>query len=383
MTTAAVFQIGSLGDTIVSLPSLLSIKELLPDCSDYLLVTGFQGNRKVHPAHIFDMAWQASHKLNYSAQGSALARYGSALEVVARLRYYRPRYAVYLLPADRTPQQVERDKVFFRAAGVRELIGFRVLGANERFREGDIPRASTESYLRFKRIWNERADDKFDKYCQGPLLRPSDTAIASVNAWLAERRRFPARRLVAICPFSNASSKDMLPDTVVALVKRLESELDVEVVLLGGNKDHAAMEQIRLRAGAGLNGSGQFQLEQSAALFGFCALAICVDSGPLHLAGAVGLPTVSAYPGINQPFHRWMPLGNHHTVLYQNVGCMGCQTFICPLEDHPCMRKTTADHLFAAVKAKLTNTLIPHGALNGTQLLEWPQSSLEGLMATA
>ena len=95
----AVFQIGSLGDSIVSLPTLLSIKELLPDCSEYLLVSRFDSKLKVLPSDIFDMAWKPSLKLQYAP------RLLSVASTLVKLRYYRPKYCVYLMASEREPEK--------------------------------------------------------------------------------------------------------------------------------------------------------------------------------------------------------------------------------------------------------------------------------------
>ena len=100
----AVFQIGSLGDAIVSIPSLLSLKEFIPDCSEYLLVSGFYSKAKVSPGDIFEMAWKPKAQLQYAGSENRLRQIFSVPAVLAKLRYYNPRYCVSLMPADREPR---------------------------------------------------------------------------------------------------------------------------------------------------------------------------------------------------------------------------------------------------------------------------------------
>jgi hypothetical protein len=378
---AVVFQIGSLGDTVLSVPSLLSLRELLPDCTDYLLLSGFQGNKKVHPGQIFDMAWPAKQKLNYKAKGKRLECLLSAAGALARLRYYRPRYGVYLLPSARFQHQVDRDISFFHAGGVRELHGFRTLTPQERPLKEDLSKFTTESFLRFKRLWNEQAEEKYDSYCRSPLLQPPAAAITAVKTWLAQNRRKPEHALVTVCPFSNDTARDLEPSVVVSLLKKMESELRVETLLLGGGKDHTRIEQICLEAGTGLNACGVFSPSESAALFSQSKLAVCVDSGPLHLAGAVNIPTVVAYAVVNKPFHLFFPLGQNHTLLYQKVSCAGCGKTVCPVEGHPCMSRTTAEQIFQAIRDKLSLGSVDAGSLRETQVLAWPQVAQETLHA--
>src|SRR5580658_6254875 len=111
-----VFQIGSLGDSIVSLPALRSLRELLPDCSDYILVDRFDDVMKVVPMEVFEMVMKPRKRLSYrgAGAGSQLGRIRSIASLSAQLRFYQPHYGIYLMPSDRTAAQVARDLTFFR-----------------------------------------------------------------------------------------------------------------------------------------------------------------------------------------------------------------------------------------------------------------------------
>src|SRR5437868_8794851 len=96
---AAIFQIGSLGDSILSVPVLRSLRELLPDCSEYLLVSRFDSHMKVMPSHVFEMVWEPKYRIDYRGAGDWLQRIGSGASTLSRLRYFRPHYCIYLMPS--------------------------------------------------------------------------------------------------------------------------------------------------------------------------------------------------------------------------------------------------------------------------------------------
>ncbi len=374
MSLAAVFQIGSLGDSVVSLPSLRSIPDILPDCSEYILLTQSEENGKIAPTDVFDMSWKPIRRTAYRARVPVIRRSCSALSLLGRLRYYRPKYAVYLMPAERSAQDIERDRLFFRAAGIRQLIGFRLP-----FSHTDLPPISasgicrTEAYMRFRRLWNEAAEEKYAAYAKPPLLHPRPEAAQRIAEWLQSTRRTRERPLVAFSPYSNSLSKDLSQDTVVQLLQRLEFALGVEVVVVGGSKDFPRAQSAVMAARAGLNTCGMFSLEESAALIQSCRLAVCVDSGPMHLAGALGIPCVIVFSRTNTQLGRWFPLGERHTILYRNVECAGCRLTKCKFENHPCMVDVTADQISAAVKNALNGAKrIPEIGVNGTEMLFWP-----------
>jgi heptosyltransferase III len=371
MSIAAVFQIGSLGDSIVSVPALLSIKELLPDCTDYLLISNFDSSLKVVPNHVFDMAWKPQNVLNYGPPGKGLKQLFSVTSLISQLRHYRPRYCVYLLPADREQKRVERDKLFFKLGGVKELIGFRTLSKDE-LAPGQTPNfRSTEAYLRLRRIWNGSADDMFGRYSSAPLLKPSESANRKVQEWLSSERRHPGRRLVVVCPYSNSPSKDIPEQVIVDLLPRLEESASSEVVLLGGQKDFARVQEVVRLSGVGINACGAFSVEESAALLAQSSLALCTDSGPMHLAGALGIPALITFSRISKNLGRWFPLGRGHTVLYRELACAGCKSINCPVVGHPCMRKITVDQILAAALSKLNGLSLAPALLGDTRVAAW------------
>lgn len=372
MSIAAVFQIGSLGDSIVSVPVLRSLRDLLPDCSEYLLVSRFETRMNVMPHHIFDMAWKSKHRVHYRATGNRVAKAASVGGALMRLRYYRPRYCVYLLPSERSQWQVDRDAKFFRLSGVKELVGFRALSEIERSWRNYPKVENTEAYLRFSRAWGDRAADKFAKYAAAPLLEPDDAATAGIQGWLELSRRSPERPLVAFCPYSNYPARTLPNRTVIELLQRLRDAADVETVILGGVKDWEAAETAIVMSKTGLNACGLFSPSASAALLKRCALAICSDSGPMHLSAAVGTPTVITLSRINKDLDQWLPLGNGHTLLYQeNVNCAGCGLKHCTVKGHPCISRFTSDVIFSAVLARLRGLPLRPEDRFGAQVVNW------------
>lgn len=376
MSLAAVFQIGSLGDTIVSIPALRSIQELLPDCSEYALVSKFESNAKVAPSHVFDMVWKPSFQISFQGSGAALQQVMSTASAFSRLRYHRPRYAVYLMPAERSWQQVERDKCFFRAAGVRELIGFRALSDTELRCKANAQVRESQAYLRFRRLWNEASDEKFPPYQDGPWMTPGADARARTVAWLAANRRWSFRRLIALSPFSNSPSKDLSPRATMELITKLEHTMNVEVVVVGGQRDRAAADAICSQAKGGLNACGVLSLEESTALLTVCSLAVCVDSGPMHLASAVGTSSVVIFSRMNTQFSRWLPLGSSNTVLYLEVACAGCRLAECPVPGHPCMDQISTGEILTAIANRLNGSTSRISLTGRTQILEWPQTRI-------
>jgi ADP-heptose:LPS heptosyltransferase len=261
--------------------------------------------------------------------------------------------------------------MFFKMGGVKELIGFRAL-TNEELRPGETPSVrDTEAYLRFRRIWGPSADEKFARYSTAPMLKPNESANRRIQNFLEGERRHPKRPLVIVCPYSNYPSKDIPDETLIEFLPSLEEKGNVETLLLGGKKDFARAKSVLDKAGVGLNGCGAFSLEESASLLKFSKLAICTDSGPMHLASALGVPCLITFSRINKQLYRWFPFQQKHTVLYRELACAGCKLINCAVEGHPCMRRITAGQILTAALNNLNGNLVSLGAFGDTRVACW------------
>jgi len=82
-----------------------------------------------------------------------------------------------------------------------------------------------------------------------------------------------------------------------------------------------------------------------------CRLLLTNDTGTMHLACALGLPTVSIF-GSTEPVLTG-PLGDQHTVIRHHVPCSPCFKRECPFGHYECLTQVTPEQVAAAVTAKL------------------------------
>jgi ADP-heptose:LPS heptosyltransferase len=73
------------------------------------------------------------------------------------------------------------------------------------------------------------------------------------------------------------------------------------------------------------------------------------NTGPAHLAAAVGTPVVSLFAPTVPPV-RWRPWGVAHELLFLDVPCAGCRARVCPVEGHPCLGGVEVGDVLAAVE---------------------------------
>jgi lipopolysaccharide heptosyltransferase II len=199
------------------------------------------------------------------------------------------------------------------------------------------------------------------------LVEPADAAWA--DAWLRghdamapgiDGRHTAAGPLVAIHPGTGAPVKNWPASRWAEVARELQARHGARVVLTGGAGERALVEQIAaLAEPRPATLIGETTIGQLAALFSRCGLVIGGDSGPLHLAAAVGTPTVRLYgPTDVREFGPWPP-GNEQTALVAGLPCQPCRNLVAPpcgaTETPACMQALTPGTVLdAAGKLLLT-----------------------------
>jgi ADP-heptose:LPS heptosyltransferase len=100
----------------------------------------------------------------------------------------------------------------------------------------------------------------------------------------------------------------------------------------------------------GVDLGGATTLAEMAALLDGAAAVVVGNTGPAHLAAAVGTPVVSLFAPV-VPAARWAPYGVPTVVLGdQHAACRGTRARECPVPGHPCLTSVTAHDVVAAVE---------------------------------
>jgi heptosyltransferase-1 len=152
------------------------------------------------------------------------------------------------------------------------------------------------------------------------------------------RRTEPGVR-VAIAPFSRWPTKNWPLRQFADLARRLGQRIPATFFLVGGPADReAAREWPRLAGGVRtVPCCGDMTLVETGSLMQEMDLAITVDSGPMHMAAALGVPVLALF-GPTDPA-RTGPYGSNHRVLWAdgNLSCRPCFSDTCSRDDHACM----------------------------------------------
>jgi ADP-heptose:LPS heptosyltransferase len=150
---------------------------------------------------------------------------------------------------------------------------------------------------------------------------------------------------VVVHPGASVPARAWAPERNAELVRELAAA-GRRVAVTGSPSERALTAQVAGADGIDLGGRTDF-----AGLADVLANADCVvvgNTGPAHLAAAVGVPVVSLYaPTV--PAVRWRPWQVAHELLYVDVPCAGCRARECPVPGHPCLGSITPAAVVAAV----------------------------------
>lgn len=102
-------------------------------------------------------------------------------------------------------------------------------------------------------------------------------------------------KLLALHPWTSDPIKQWPMERFLTLAKRINSELGYKVVIIGGKQEVKDAEDFCRKNDFLINLSGKFSLRQSAAFLKKCKALISNDSGPVHLACAVGVPVIAIF----------------------------------------------------------------------------------------
>ena len=325
------------GDAVMTVPALRALRHLLPHAhitlatrtwaegifadvdfvDDLLLIDerakglrGFLSQTRAWRAHRFDLAL-----LFPNAVGPALV--ALAARVPVRFGYATDGRAPLLTHTLPTPEwRSTRHEVFYYLYLV----------------------AALENLLTGEQAVTMR-EPQFD-------LSVSDMRRADAGSLLfASGVRFD-RPVVALCPGSiNSRAKRWPAESYAALADKLIMEAGVSVVLIGSAAEQDVTDEVcaHMRQRPVVL-TGKTTLAQTVAVLSLSDLLVTNDTGPAHIAAALGRPTLVIFGPTNPLTTR--PFAPAAEIVREPPDCAPCMLRDCPI-DHRCMTAITPAHVFA------------------------------------
>ncbi len=161
------------------------------------------------------------------------------------------------------------------------------------------------------------------------------------------RSGLTARPLIALnTAATNSRAKCWPTEKFAALADRLASERYAQIVLIGAasERENAAAVIAQMRTAQAVNLAGATSMSELIGLLASCDLLVSNDSGPAHVAAALGTPTLTLFGPTNE--FETAPTGARAELLrVDGIECARCMHRDCPI-DHRCMTRLTRDMVY-------------------------------------
>lgn len=200
---------------------------------------------------------------------------------------------------------------------------------------------------------------------QPTLERPLPSLVATANQRnlaetmlhqfaIADRRPLIALNTGA----TNSRAKCWPADRFAELADRLNEELNAQIVLIGGaaELDYAERVVFRVKRAGIVNLAGKTSMNELIGLLAECDLLVSNDTGPAHVAAALGTPTLTIFGPTNE--FETSPTGRRAELIRaDNIECARCMHRDCPI-DHRCMTRITANDVLARARKLLQTKVV-------------------------
>ena len=164
--------------------------------------------------------------------------------------------------------------------------------------------------------------------------------------------------------FKNHINRRWAPEKFAELARQLSTDLGARVLLFGGPDDIDANREIMRLAGDHVTEVKTKGIMDSVAVMRQLSLFVSNDSSLMHIAGALGLPTVAIFGPTNETYvHPWK---TRYEIVETGIECRPCFVYspkpltcyrLDPAEHYLCMRAIEVDRVMAGVRELLNLTL--------------------------
>jgi ADP-heptose:LPS heptosyltransferase len=185
-----------------------------------------------------------------------------------------------------------------------------------------------------------------------------DLCLSSTERTLAHEvlRDWPGRDSFLACSIgTKIEVKDWGIDNWRKLLTKFGNcNPELGLLLVGASEESALVSEAAAKwRGPVLNLCGVTSPRETAAALENARLFIGHDSGPMHLAAAVGTQCVAIFSARNLP-RVWFPFGTNHRVIYHDVPCKGCELESCVRFEKKCITSVSVDEVFSALSTALS-----------------------------
>jgi heptosyltransferase-2 len=306
-----------LGDTICVLPTFRFLRKTFPKARLILMTNKVKGHPFMNDA--LQRNALVDDFLIYDP--TFIRKFSYWKNLLKEIKKQSIDLAIFLAPTNATIPLFVRNMLFFKLANCKNVWGFRM----------EINRVFAKAQRIFKAFDPEPV--RMLKLVMELVGRNDweNELIWEIPSVPFPRLNEAFHPLVAVHPSANLPVKKWPLDRYVAVCRFLQEEYGAFLVFIGGSNvlEDVKFLEDRLKKPF-LNLVGQTNYLETAEVLRRCDFLLSNDSGPLHLASAVGTPVVGIYSSREYP-GIWHPIGNVHEILRKDVPCQICGLKECPI----------------------------------------------------
>lgn len=314
-----IFQIGSLGDTVISMPCYREIVRRHPEAERYLLTNFPKGKKMVQAEALLAPCGLIDGTVEYPMP---LRKFADMVKLLTKLRALKVDVLYYLTP-EKSLLNLLRHTAFFRLCGVRRLHA--------------VPWSKDLRYPReiiAGELWESEASRLLRTLQPERAPAPPDSSDRVLDLSEAERRaaarllgEMPATpRFIAVSVGGKVPLNNWGDENWAAVLSTISaSDPDLGIVFIG-SEDERERNQLLAASWKGpkLNSCGRLTPRETAALIERAQLFLGHDTGTLHLAAAVGTRIIGIYSARNNP-GKWYSDRVTDRFFYHKPPCFGCE----------------------------------------------------------
>lgn len=163
--------------------------------------------------------------------------------------------------------------------------------------------------------------------------------------------------LITVNPFSRWSYKELPEEKWIDIMDWLRETYGISSLIVGSPDEKEKAEKLKDKCkGKAFNLAGRTTLTELAGVLSLSRLHIGVDSAALHIAAAVGTPTISIYGPSD--WKEWSPIGSKHRVVMSDLACVPCRQKGCNgTEQSLCLEGLDTRKIKAAIMVAIDSSV--------------------------
>jgi heptosyltransferase-2 len=333
-----------IGDTVLTVPFLRNLREAYPAARIDLMLEPFSGQvieGCPYVDEVIPFEFKTIHTYSRQPERGKLAGYVHYWKFI-RSRGYD---AVFVLKRSLS------SALLARAANVPRRIGFATEG--RRFILTDpVPyrqdQHEVENFLDCLRVLDIPIRSKKLE------LWPSAEGDGKVMSLFSEAGWKQEDLKIIIHAAASLPTKQWPLERFAAVMKIMQQKYNARFIYTGAKGDISLYQTIEQQESfGGLNLCGITSLRENLSVYRASHLFFGVDSGPMHMAAAVGVPVVALFGPTDE--RKWGPWGEEHTVITKRLSCYPCKPHKCV--DNECMKRISVEEVIEALERKVVSLL--------------------------